>query len=230
MEKGNADVSSAGGALISSDPGEDCELLESLLWTQDDGYFVLGHHRDRVQRSAMALGFQLELDEFDRQLRKVADMCETGAHKVRVRISRDGSIHAESHPISSHDAHPAVRVGMSRFPVNSSDPFLYHKTTQRTIYERAVASRSDCDDVILYNERGEVTESCVANVVVQQGGRHLTPAIRCGLLAGTFRARLIDEGTLEESTISIEQLTRCDRLYLINSVRKWIRTEWVDTS
>jgi branched-subunit amino acid aminotransferase/4-amino-4-deoxychorismate lyase len=230
MEKINADMSSACGSPVSCDPKEDYELLESLLWTQDDGYFVLPYHRERVWRSSCELGFQLDLAEFDRQLQKIADRCGHGAHKVRVRVSRGGDIQAESRPVESHDTDLHVKVGMSRVPVNASDPFLRHKTTRRTAYVRAADTRPDCDDVILYNERGEITESCIANVVIVWKGKRLTPAVECGLLAGTFRAQLIDEGIIEESVISIELLTQCDKLYLINSVRKWIRTEWVPRS
>lgn len=230
MEKSNVDMAGAHGSVVSDNSQEEYELLESLLWTADDGYFVLPYHRERVQRSAIELGFKLKLAEFDRQLKKLSDACGPGSQKVRVCISRDGSIRTERMPIASYDGETSLKVGLSRSPVTALDPFLYHKTTRRAVYVRAAATRPDCDDVILYNERGEITESCIANVVIEQDDKRLTPATKCGLLAGTFRAHLIDEGVIEESVISIEQLAQCDKLYLVNSVRKWIRTEWVPIS
>ena len=52
----------------------------------------------------------------------------------------------------------------------------------------ARAARPGCDDVILWNERGEITESCTANVVIDLDGELITPPIECGVLGGTFRA------------------------------------------
>ena len=37
---------------------------------------------------------------------------------------------------------------------------------------------------MLWNERGEITESCTANVVIDLNGERITPPLDCGLLAG----------------------------------------------
>ncbi|MFM8007271.1 MAG: aminotransferase class IV, partial [Dolichospermum sp.] len=81
-----------------------------------------------------------------------------------------------------------VKLGMCCTPIDSSNIFLYHKTTNRQVYEIAKASFPDCDDVLLWNERGEITETCIGNIVVDLNGELLTPPVQCGLLAGTFRA------------------------------------------
>jgi para-aminobenzoate synthetase/4-amino-4-deoxychorismate lyase len=76
------------------------------------------------------------------------------------------------------------------------------------------------DDVILWNEKGEVTESCIANIVVELDGELYTPPVRCGLLAGTFRARLIEQDKVREKVIRLKDLARSPHIYLVNSVRK----------
>jgi branched-subunit amino acid aminotransferase/4-amino-4-deoxychorismate lyase len=119
-------------------------------------------------------------------------------------------------------------VGFAKEPVDDSDVFLYHKTTHRTVHARARASRPDCDDVLLWNRRGEVTESTVANVVAILAGQHLTPPVECGLLAGTYRARLLAEGRIREAVLTREDLLRAESVYLINSVRKRIPVELID--
>jgi branched-subunit amino acid aminotransferase/4-amino-4-deoxychorismate lyase len=75
--------------------------------------------------------------------------------------------------------------------------------------------------VLLWNERGEITESCVANVVLRMDGCLLTPPVGAGLLAGTFRAWLLEQGKVQERTLRISDLEKCSGIYLINSVRKW---------
>jgi para-aminobenzoate synthetase/4-amino-4-deoxychorismate lyase len=75
---------------------------------------------------------------------------------------------------------------------------------------------------LFYNERGEITESTIANVVVELDNKLVTPPIEAGLLAGTFRNALISNGEIEEQTIKIEELKKASQIFLINSVRKWM--------
>src|SRR5215218_11243231 len=90
------------------------------------------------------------------------------------------------------------RVELATEPVDSSDRFLFHKTT----------IRRGGNDVIFWNERGEVTESSIANVVVSIDGELFTPPIECGLLPGVFRNHLLAEGEIKERVITIEELKR----------------------
>ena len=73
--------------------------------------------------------------------------------------------------------------------------------------------------MLLYNDRGEVTESTMANLVVEIGGVRLTPPIASGLLPGTLRAHLLDEGKIREKVITVQELIDAADCYLLNSVR-----------
>jgi para-aminobenzoate synthetase/4-amino-4-deoxychorismate lyase len=121
-----------------------------------------------------------------------------------------------------------IHIGYATDPVSSGDVWLYHKTTRRDVYERARRSRPDCDEVILWNERVEVTESTSANIVVELGGRRYTPPVSSGLLAGTFRAHLLQNGEITERELTIDDLSSATGLWLINSVRGWQRAVIVD--
>lgn len=121
-----------------------------------------------------------------------------------------------------------MKVALGKEPVDSQNVFLFHKTTHRDVYEMAKATFPDCDDVILWNEKGEVTEGCIANVVIRKDGKLITPPVACGLLAGTFRDHLLKSGEIEEEIISVDMLKAADELFLINSVRKWTRATFVD--
>ncbi len=79
--------------------------------------------------------------------------------------------------------------------------------------------------MILWNERGEITESTIANVVVELNGQCYTPPIECGLLGGTLRADLIERGLIRERVITKDELLSATRLWLINSVRGWLETQ-----
>lgn len=111
---------------------------------------------------------------------------------------------------------------MASDPIDSSDHFLFHKTTNRAVYDRRRQEFPDFEDVILWNERRELTESTLANIVLRFDDKLYTPPIGSGLLAGTMRAELLEQGRIIERTLGIQDLFRADELFLINSVRGWI--------
>ena len=104
-------------------------------------------------------------------------------------------------------------------PIDSADRFLFHKTTHRATYDRARLARPDADDVVLWNERGEITETCIANLVVEIDGALFTPPLTAGLLPGTYRAVLLARGDVKERVITLDELTRSRQIYVVNSVR-----------
>ena len=99
---------------------------------------------------------------------------------------------------------------------------LYHKTTQRGLYERAAQACPDCADVLLGNERREITESTIANVIVELDDGFYTPPVASGLLPGILRGRLLAQGRIRERVITFRALRRVRNLYLVNSVRGWV--------
>ncbi len=115
----------------------------------------------------------------------------------------------------------ALRVSFAPAPVSSSDVFLFHKTTHRAVYEQARAACPGYDEVLLWNERGEVTEFTTSNVVMQIGGDWFTPPVGCGLLGGTLRGGLIEQGTVSERVILREQVAGAEAVWAVNSVRGW---------
>lgn len=114
-------------------------------------------------------------------------------------------------------------VGLARAPVRAADPRLAHKTTRREVFARALAVRPDCTEVILWNERGEITEATTANVVLRVGGRLLTPAASCGLLPGVRRAALLKRGRVAEAVLTREDVFRAEAVWLVNALRGWRR-------
>ena len=54
-----------------------------------------------------------------------------------------------------------------------------------------------------------------------------TPPVASGLLAGVFRAWLLEQGIIRERTIKVSELEKCPKIFLVNSVRKWQSAEIV---
>jgi para-aminobenzoate synthetase/4-amino-4-deoxychorismate lyase len=206
-------------ARVLTEQRPEFSLLETLLWTPEEGYFLLRRHLQRLMDSAAYFGYRVDGGEIERQLLDGVSQF-TLPQRVRLLVSEKGTARIEAAELNEMNESPA-RLRLARDPVNSSDPFLYHKTTRREVYETAKQVFPDYDDVLLWNERGEITESCVANVVVEIEGSLFTPPVDSGLLAGTFRAALIEQGTIRERVLMVDDVRRFSKLHLINSVRKW---------
>ncbi len=196
-------------------------LLETMLWTKEEHYFLLDKHLKRLADSAAYFGYPVDLEQVNNRLLGMTDGYSGKPHRVRLLVARSGDLSIEAVPLILSNSAKPVRVRLAQSPVNSDDVFLYHKTTWRQSYEAALQSCPDCDDVLLWNERNELTESCIANVVVEMGGDLLTPPVESGLLAGTFRNSLLEQNKIQEQTLLVSDLRKCSRIYLINSVRKW---------
>ncbi|RMH76507.1 MAG: aminodeoxychorismate synthase component I [Actinomyces sp.] len=192
-------------------------LLETLLWDPDGGCALLDEHLDRLAGSAAHFGYEFHPDEARRRLTRL-DGDEAGV--VRVLVAPDGAVEIQRRPLPSRDGGP-VRLAFDTVPVDPGDEFLRHKTTRRARYDEARARRPGADDVVLWTPDGEVTETSIANLVVDVDGRLVTPRLEAGLLAGTLRRVLLEEGRVVEARVGIDDLLGAERVWTINSVRGW---------
>ncbi|MDQ3174145.1 MAG: aminodeoxychorismate synthase component I, partial [Acidobacteriota bacterium] len=195
-------------------------LFESILLEKGE-FFLLSRHIERLRASAKYFGFRFQEEEILCVLERVARTCSNARWKIRLLLANDGEIDTDAVHLSAADR-GTLPVALATEPVNSSQKFLFHKTTNRLIYTRALGKRRDCYDVILWNERGEITESTKANVVISIDGQLYTPPQESGLLAGTFREELLAVGTIRERVILREELRMVASFFLVNSVHKWI--------
>jgi para-aminobenzoate synthetase/4-amino-4-deoxychorismate lyase len=196
-------------------------LLETMLWTPDEGYFLLPYHLGRLRDSAAYFAIPLDLVQIQQKLAIAAATLPSLPHKVRLLVAQDGAVSGQTTLLGRAASSKPIHLGLARAPMDSTNPFLYHKTTHRHVYDTARAARPEYDDVLLWNERGEVTESTIANIIVQLDGRLVTPPVHCGLLPGVFRAWLLAQQKVQEEVITLDTLRQSHCIYLINSVRGW---------
>jgi para-aminobenzoate synthetase / 4-amino-4-deoxychorismate lyase len=195
-------------------------LLEALRYESGGrGFPLLEAHLDRLSRSAAYFGFALDRSEVEERLHSATSELPRGVFKVRLLLDRAGGVEIEHEVIPA--VSPPVRVAVATTPVDEMDPLLFHKTTVREVYRSRLAERPDCDDVLLTNSRGELTESTTANLVLEIGGELLTPPIESGLLPGVLRGSLLAACTIRPHVLTRSDLAHARRIYLINSVRGW---------
>jgi para-aminobenzoate synthetase / 4-amino-4-deoxychorismate lyase len=208
-------------------------LLETMRWEPGRGVRLLDRHLARLEWSAGLLGIPFDRDAILSALQQATgdvgdagDAGDAGVRRLRLLLARDGAPRVEAGDLPASPE--PVRLAVDDDPVDPADPGLYLKTADRRRYDRRRARRPDADDVLLVNQRGEVTESTIANLVVQIDGRCWTPPLASGLLPGVMRAELLDRGSVAERVLTVADLGRADRIWLVSSLRGRRRAVLID--
>ncbi|MBF2085692.1 aminodeoxychorismate synthase component I [Thermoleptolyngbya sp. C42_A2020_037] len=198
-------------------------LLESMLWTPEAGIAWGDRHLERLRASATYFGFTVDWDAVENAVQHCIATLLPQPHKLRLIVPPSQPPTVEAQAIAPL---PSVyRVAIARTPIDSGNPFLYHKTTHRLVYMQARQAHPEADDTLLWNERGELTETCIANLVLELDGEWVTPPVHCGLLPGIYRSFLLEQGKIKERIVRLRDLSRCTRILLINAVRyQWNAT------
>ncbi len=209
------------------------ELIETMRWDRDGGYFLLDEHLTRLSESAAYFGYACDVDAVRAALEDVADALAGPCHRVRLTLDEFGGIDVTSAAIDPPSPGARMRYILAEEATDSGNRFLFHKTTRRQFYDRTrerLARETGCDEAIFVNEKGEMTEGSYTNLFIERDGRLLTPPLACGLLNGTLRRALLADPdcAIEEAILMPEDLETADRVYLGNSVRGLVRAEPVD--
>ncbi len=213
------------------DPPLEFQLIESMLWSPATGFRFLPDHLRRLVSSARYFGFRIRrervLSALDAAIRNRPG---TAPLKIRLLLARDGSASAEAAPVPpGADREGPARVKISAVTVSSRDAFVRHKTTHRRWRDDALqeARAEGFDEVLFFNERGELTEGAISNVFLDIGGRLFTPPPSCGLLDGVFRRHILSDRARRaaERILRPEDIADAEGIVLTNSVRGARRAE-----
>lgn len=240
LDKGRGRMGIGSGIVADSQPEEewaecllkgkfltvnepDFQLIETILWQPDSGFFLLEYHLERLADSARYFHFFCDLEEVRSRLAGATAQANEQL-RVRLLLHRDGelSLTASSLPEQQPSAE-LPKVIFSPQQVDPRNPHFFHKTTRRQFYEqeRRAALAQGCHEVLFTNTAGQVTEGAISNLFIKNNSEDIlyTPAIACGLLAGTYRRRLLEQGRAVERILTVENLRQAEAIYLANSVR-----------
>jgi para-aminobenzoate synthetase/4-amino-4-deoxychorismate lyase len=195
------------------------DLLETIRWSADSGFWLLDRHLARLSKSARYFGYPCDAAKIEAELLQSTELSRAAGRVLRFRLILNslGCTRIEVSPYDS--AVGNYTLSLATNSVDMNDPRLRHKTVDRSVYEQAVPSLPGASDVLLWNNRGEVTESRIANLVIQIGGELVTPALTSGVLPGCFREELVSTGQVKERIIKLDDLAGAEGFYMINSLR-----------
>jgi len=203
---------------ILREPYEDFALFETMAQVPESGLRNLDRHLRRLADSAACFGFPF--NEPMARSRLAREVPSNAGARVRLSLGRTGRLDVAVGPAPVRSDRP-VRLALDPEPVDSSQRWLFHKTTRRDVYTYRAARHPGADDVVLVNERNEVTETTIANLAVQLDGIWWTPPLAAGCLPGVERERLLELARLQERTLSCCDLENAEGLAVLSSLRGW---------
>lgn len=219
-KKSNNFIYNVGGAIVWDSTAQDewDETLTKMKFLNTDFQLIetakdnWANHVLRMKNSAKELGFvwNSEIENLQIEFGKV----------LRVVLNKDGSFNYEykilpQRPKGKNGKY-FVRISGK---VNSSNPFLYHKTTIRD------KAPLDVYDEIRINEKDEITEGTFTNIAILKNGKFYTPPLKSGLLNGTLRKSYVEGGKMIEKVLYKKDLELAEKVYCFNSVRGIVEVE-----
>ncbi len=203
-------------------------LLETVRYDPEQGLVHLEEHLARMAASAEYLGYRFDRGDVGRAISEAA--LPVSPARLRILLDPSGATTVEIGELTTARS-GLLCLGWSLCGVHSEDRRLFHKTADRERYGAHWDGQpSGIDDVVLWNERHEVTETTTANVVVLLDGAWWTPPLDAGLLPGIGRALALERGEIRERTIAIDELATAQEIALVSSVRGWRRARLAGTS
>ncbi|MEA3469635.1 MAG: aminodeoxychorismate synthase component I [Thermodesulfobacteriota bacterium] len=248
---GKGEMGIGSGIVYDSDPEQEWEecllkghfltqpipefsLIETIFWEPGKGYWLLDEHLGRLEKSACYFCFSFEKKEVLAVLIQLQDCFGGQCSRVRLTLSKDGCMETTfqscdapifrtlpKNPAGEHADLPGI--SLSESSVDSSSPWYFHKTTHRDLFQKefAGAQQQGLFDICFVNDRQELTEGCISNLILFIDGCFFTPPVASGLLGGTLRKKLLSEKSplLSEKIMAREDLFKADALFCCNSVR-----------
>lgn len=204
------------------------ELIETMLWLPNKGYVFLNEHLKRLKSSAEYFNFLYNKKDVLAALAKLKRCFKGNPYRVRLLLDKKGRINLEPSLLKAI-AVREPKIYLSTKSTQSLNPFLYHKTTSRKLYDQEFKRCKALGfyDAIFTNEKGEITEGAISNIFIRKNKRFYTPPLSCGLLDGVYRRHMFSsrKDSVREKTLFKEDLLDAEEIYLSNSVRGLVRVQ-----
>jgi para-aminobenzoate synthetase/4-amino-4-deoxychorismate lyase len=198
-------------------------LIETIGWRRETGFAFGLEHDERLSETATHFGFSYSPFAAAAAMHLAAHEAGGAMARIRLELQTDGGVRLSGTPMAPN-AGSVWRYTISELRIDSRDPFRHHKTTERAIYDDALANARShgVDEVLFLNERDEVAEGAISNVFLELDGAIVTPPLSSGALNGCLRRAAVEWG-IEERPVRRADLDRASSIWFGNSVRGFVR-------
>lgn len=207
-------------------------LFETMRYA--DGQIIRRErHEARLRASAGALGFPDPLEDTDLDVlaNGLAERMGQRQLTLRFSVSAGSAARGLARPVDIAltrcltGAEPALvpqylDLALSTIRRAGSSFAARHKTLSYVdnIAARRQAQAAGADMALVLDTRGYLSGGDSANLFFYAGGTWHTPSQDCGVLPGTVRAALLDQGDIREGQYALSDLLRADAVVMSNAV------------
>lgn len=205
------------------------ELIETMR-VEGGGVALIEQHLTRLQNSAQAFGWPIPSQAAVQAcMAKAISSTDPTINPIRLRLTLNAAGELNASTMALEALQQPIQTALYPVSVESTNPFLQHKTTARAWYNRALAEAKAAGlfDYLFCNERGELTEGARTNLFVLLKGQWYTPPLACGLLAGVQRSVLMQELKAVERVLYPADLAQAEKLLLCNALYGAVTAEFM---
>jgi len=216
--------------------------------------FMLEAHLRRLERSADAIGLRLPAGP-EQIAEAIARLVAAYAHDdgyLRLVVTRGAGnlgidprkcpqpnlfiIADELAVMDVTDPAQGVRLHLARtrrMPAECLDPSIKSLNYLNNILARIEANRAGCDEALMLNLDGYVSEGSVDNIFIARDGVLKTPPLKDGLLEGVTRAVIIEVAEAagipcEQISLRVDDLKQADECFLTGTGAELIPVREID--
>lgn len=207
-------------------------LFETMRWYRGKIVY-LDAHIERIIQSCRALGIKIpySINLTKRIIRETVKLNKLENAYVKLVLWKGNAgteilvIAKKYSPLPKYKYAKGYSVCISSFRQNE-DYFLSRlKSTNRVLYELSFqeAKGKGCDEALILNTRGFITEATRSNIFLVGDDTIFTPGLDCGCLAGVTRKVIFDlarKNHLEvhEAGFTVYDLYKANEAFLTNSL------------
>jgi branched-chain amino acid aminotransferase len=220
----------------------------STLRVADGVPFAYERHWERMQRDAAKVHVPFPADPADlrAQLLRLVEANSAWNATLRVMVVRNRGGLFEGPDLErafdvlafTKDLNPwgdSVRLGIkanARYAANEFSGCKILSWSQNLTWAEE-AQRQGFDEVVLLNERGEVSECTSANIFAASGGEVYTPPLDSGCLPGVTRELLLEVVQapgiqVMERTLNPQDLERADQVFITSTTRDLLPAVFIE--
>ena len=176
---------------------------------------ALGRHMRRALESALELGISIPSEDFIREeMIRVLGEIRHDVGRMRICFGKD-IFHI------THDSYVEL--------TESARLNFYTQTVIGEVHKRFpydfrfglidAANDEGYHDSVLFNEKNEITETAVSNLIFLIGGEWVTSPISSGILPGVIRAIAVENCGVKVRPIHVSEIPEVESGFMVSSLR-----------
>jgi branched-chain amino acid aminotransferase len=230
-------VNATGAASLASLDGEIMPAAEAMIPATDEGLirgdgvfevirvydgrpFAFEEHMLRLERSASNLRLPLDLEAVRAETHRLLAQAGTGPdhQALRVLVTRGGRRLLMTEALTPMPERTRL-MSVTYAPTRILDGVKSLSYAANMLAGR-LARESGYDEALLVTPHGRVLEAPTSSIFWIEGERVLTPPLEDHILASITRALVLEVTGGEERSVTLEELSGADEVFLASTVRE----------